>query len=311
MTGLPRPSSHMTTARAGSVTVMTVCLRVSPDQDPQLVPIDPDLPQVSVLDLGVTRGDGIFEVLTVVDGRPQAVGPHLRRLANSAAMLDLETPDPVLIERAVREAAARQHAGTGARELLVKVVVTRGVEGAEPPSSTCWVLAFPSADHTRERTEGVDVITLERGYPHDIAARAPWLLAGAKTLSYAVNRSVLREARRRGADDVLFVSSDGYLLEGPSSSLIVRLGRRIWTPSAAQGVLRGTTQGSAFEALAALGFATGEALLRPADLEGADALWLASSSRLLAPIRSLDGCPTPVDRAITAAVNEALLARTE
>ena len=72
---------------------------------------------------------------------------------------------------------------------------------------------------------------------HDIAARAPWLLAGAKTLSYAINKAVLREAARRGADDVLFVSSDGYVLEGPSSTLIAKFGNRIWTPSTALGIL--------------------------------------------------------------------------
>jgi 4-amino-4-deoxychorismate lyase len=290
---------------------MTVCLRVSPDRDPQLVAVDADVPQVSVLDLGVTRGDGVFEVLTVVDGRPQAVGPHLRRLANSAAMMDLPPVDLELIGRAARRVADAEYRASHAHELLVKVVVTRGIEDAAPPSCTCWVIAFPNPDHSRERREGIDVVTLDRGFPHDIAARAPWLLAGAKTLSYAVNKAALREAARRGADDVLFTSSDGYVLEGPSSSLLARFGTRMWTPATAQGVLRGTTQGSAFEYLGRRGFATGEALLRAEALEQADALWLASSSRLIAPIRTLDGRALSVDHGLTDAMNEALLARTE
>ncbi len=53
---------------------------------------------------------------------------------------------------------------------------------------------------------------LDRGYRHDAERTSPWLLAGAKTLSYAVNRAMLREAARRGADDAIFVSSDGYVL---------------------------------------------------------------------------------------------------
>jgi len=293
---------------------MTVCLLVHPDRpDPaeRLVPVDADTPQVSVTDLGVTRGDGVFEVFTVVDGRPQAVEAHLRRLANSAVMVELAAPDLALFEQAVRRAAAEEYRATHAHELLVKLIITRGIEDAEPAVSTAWVLGFPNADHTRERRDGVDVITLDRGYPHDIAARAPWLLAGAKTLSYAINRSVLREASRRGADDVLFVSSDGYVLEGPSSSLVVRRGTRIWTPSTAQGLLRGTTQGCVFEEMAARGYATGEALLRSDDLAQADGMWLASSGRLLAPIRSLDGRAVQVDHALTDAINEALLARTD
>ena len=34
---------------------------------------DPDAPHVSVTDLGVTRGDGIFETISVCDGRAQAL----------------------------------------------------------------------------------------------------------------------------------------------------------------------------------------------------------------------------------------------
>ena len=49
----------------------------------------------------------------------------------------------------------------------------------------------------------------------------PWLLAGAKTLSYAVNMAALRHAERHGAGDVIFVSSDGYVLEGPRSTVVI------------------------------------------------------------------------------------------
>lgn len=154
------------------------------------------------------------------------------------------------------------------------------------------------------------MVTLDRGYPHDIAARAPWLLAGAKTLSYAVNKAALREAARRGADDVLFVSSDGYLLEGPTSTLLLRIGNRVLTPATAQGVLPGTTQGSLFDFFADQGLVTAQALLRPADLARADGAWLASSVRLLAPIRAVDGEQQIVDNDLTRSANDFLLART-
>ena len=42
----------------------------------------------------------------------------------------------------------------------------------------------------------------------------PWLLPGAKTLSHAVNMAALRHAERHGSGDVVFVSSDGFILEG-------------------------------------------------------------------------------------------------
>ncbi|MFT4110800.1 aminodeoxychorismate lyase [Propionicimonas sp.] len=294
---------------------MPACIIVSPAEASAPVPaadrlhvVDPALPQVSVTDLGVTRGDGIFEVLGVVDGHPQAVDAHLRRLAVSAAMLDLPPLDLDAFRAAIHQVVAAYEEPH--REYSVKIIVTRGVEGSGV--ATAWVLAFKSTDdYAAERQTGVSVVLLERGYPHDIASRAPWLLAGAKTLSYAVNKAVLREAARRGAQDVLFTSSDGYVLEGPSASLIVKHGTHIWTPSTSQGILRGTTQAAAFEYFASAGFAPSEVLLRIDQLWDADAMWLTSSGRMLVPVRELDGRPVPIDRALTDAGNAALLARAE
>ena len=64
-------------------------------------------------------------------------------------------------------------------------------------------------------------MTLARGLPAEGAADMPWLLAGAKTLSYAVNMAALRHAERQGAGDVIFVSSEGNILEGPRSTVVI------------------------------------------------------------------------------------------
>ncbi len=294
---------------------MPACILVSPvEAKPQngAVPaidrlrvVDINDPHISVLDLGVTRGDGIFEVLGVIDGRPHGIEPHLRRLSKSAAMLDLPALDLEAIEGAIHQAIELSEP---VPERLVKIVVTRGIEG--DGVATCWVIALPSGGFESERTEGMSVAVLDRGYPHDIAARAPWLLAGAKTLSYAINKAVLREAARRGADDVLFVSSDGYVLEGPSSTLIAKFGNRIWTPSTALGILPGTTQDSVFKYLDSRGFATAQGIFGRDLLLKADALWLTSSVRLLAPIRKLDDDVIPVDRELTDDINAFLKDRT-
>ena len=49
----------------------------------------PDLPQVRVTDVAATRGDGVFETISIGSGHPQALGAHLERFARSARMLDL------------------------------------------------------------------------------------------------------------------------------------------------------------------------------------------------------------------------------
>ncbi|MGV8886366.1 MAG: aminodeoxychorismate lyase [Microbacteriaceae bacterium] len=268
--------------------------------------VDPQAPQISALDLGVTRGDGIFESISVANGAPQALDHHLRRFANSAAKLDLAAPDAAVWGAAILAAIDEL---APAADAWVKAVMTRGIEGDGRP--TGWVYAAHSPDHSRARTEGIRVVMLDRGYRHDVEITSPWLLAGAKTLSYAVNRSVAREAQRRGADDVVFVSSNGYVLEGPTSTVVFKRGNAILTPGTGLGILDGTTQASIFRYAETLGFETGFELITPAQLAEADAAWLVSSVRLAAPIRELDGVAYAIDTELTAGMNAFLLSLRE
>jgi 4-amino-4-deoxychorismate lyase len=274
--------------------------------DSGCVRVDPQAPHVSVMDLGVTRGDGIFETISVVGGRPQALEAHLARFARSARLLDLPEPDLDLFRTTVIAAIAEHD---DVAELYVKTVMTRGVEGTGVP--TAWVYVAEAADFTADRTAGIRVVTLDRGLRHDVGATSPWLLQGAKTLSYAVNRAALREAARRDADDVIFLSSDDYVLEGPTANVVLRFGDRLVTPRTDQAILAGTTQASIFEFASAIGFDTGYELLPAQALTKADALWLVSSVRQAAPVNRLDGVDRVVDAELTARMTEFLLARTE
>jgi 4-amino-4-deoxychorismate lyase len=268
--------------------------------------VEAGVPQLSVLDLGATRGDGIFEAFSVTDGRPHSIGAHLARFTRSAAKLDLPAPDIAAWQAAIDAVIG---ALDDASEALVKMVMTRGIEGDPDARPTGWVYGWPAPDYSSARTNGVSVVTLDRGYRHDAEQTSPWLLLGAKTISYAVNRSVMREAARRGADDVIFVSSDGFVLEGPSSTVLVRRGNTILTPGTGLGILDGTTQGELFNWAAARGMETGFELMTPAQLGGVDALWLVSSGRLVAPVRALDGVPREIDAALTSDMNTWLLSR--
>jgi 4-amino-4-deoxychorismate lyase len=157
------------------------------------------------------------------------------------------------------------------------------------------------------RQHGIRAVTLDRGYPRGTAERAPWLLLGAKTLSYAVNMAALREAKRRGADDAIFVTSDGYVMEGPTSSVILRHGDVWSTPAPSGAILHGTTQLSLFEHLEASERRTEYRDIPVVDLETADSAWLVSSVRLAVGIVELDGRPTPYDAEQTRELNTYLL----
>lgn len=260
---------------------------------------------LSVFDHGPARGDGVFETIGVVGRHPQSVDAHLVRLAASAAALDL--PEPHLgqwrlaIERIVGELP-------GVGQSAIRLVLTRGTATG---GATAWVSATPASSGFPERETGISVVLLDRGLASDVQDRSPWLLAGAKTLSYAVNMASLREAHRRGADDVLFVSSDGYVLEGPTSTLVARFGETFVTPPASSGILAGTTQLALWEHLDEQGLLHEDRMLTPDELLEADAVWLLSSVRLVAPVTAIDGRSMAIDPAHTASFNEALLARTD
>jgi 4-amino-4-deoxychorismate lyase len=281
---------------------------------------DASRPQLLVTDQGATRGDGIFETMLAVGGTVRKIQAHLDRLAGSADALDLVIPSEAEWRRAIATALAEhrsQHppAVASEDELVVKLVVTRGAEGA--PAPTAWVQVSPTgALARRQRETGIDVILLDRGYDSDVAERAPWLLLGAKTLSYAVNMAALRHAHKQGADDVIFISSDGRVLEGPTSTVLLAhvetsddgtSVKRLITPQLDSGILPGTSQGALFAAAKAAGWELGYGPLEPQDLLDADAVWLISSVRLLAPVNHIDGkaIGTPsVQKELTAELNE-------
>ena len=78
---------------------------------------------IPATDEGLLRGDGVFEVIRVYDGKPFAFEEHLARLERSAVNLRL----PLDVE-SVRAEAARllAHAGAGPDNELLRIVVTRG-----------------------------------------------------------------------------------------------------------------------------------------------------------------------------------------
>lgn len=263
--------------------------------------IDPSAPALTVGELSTQRGDGIFESIGVVDGHPQEVEAHLERLGHSAELCDLPAPHV----GQWRQAVARAAEACGPGESVIKLILSRGVEHG--PAPTAWVTAATAGDFAAVRRDGVRVVTLDRGYTLDVPARAPWLLLGAKTLSYAVNMAAIREARSRGADDAIFVSSDGFVLEAPTATVILCSAGVFTTPEPAAGILHGTTQLSLFAHLEALGHPTRYARVGIDELRAADAAWLVSSVRLAAPVAAVDGAELAVDADLTASMNAYLL----
>jgi 4-amino-4-deoxychorismate lyase len=260
---------------------------------------DIDQPQLTVDDLGLLRGDGVFETILVVDGKPRELGPHLDRLARSAAMLELPAPDRAAWERCVDVVL---DAWEGGPEFALRLIYTRGRETGGAP--TAFAMAGPIAEKVlRRRESGVRAIILDRGYHPDVVATAPWLLLGSKSLSYAINMAAIRYAEAHDADEVIFVASDGSVLEGPTSTVVIADGNTLRTTPPSHGILEGTTQGALFRAAEKAGWSTKVEPLRLSDLRAADGLFLASSVRKITRVHTLDGTPLPDVPALHAELN--------
>jgi 4-amino-4-deoxychorismate lyase len=249
--------------------------------------VDSDEPILCADDLGVLRGDGVFETINVRDGQAFLLEAHLARMARSAERMEFELPGPEeLGELAEQALAAWRERETG--EGALRLVATRGREHGGPPTVFATVDPVPR-ERILPRRDGLRIATASLGVDADARGKAPWLLGGVKALSYATTMAVMRWAKSQGADDALWVSADGYALEGPTSSLLWLDGDSLCTTPVSTGILPGTTSAFLLENAARIGLEPVERLIAAEELARVEAAWLTSSVRGVAFITSIDG----------------------
>ena len=281
--------------------------------------VDPRAAHVGFEDQGLTRGDGVFETLHVLDGTAYKLDAHLARLGRSAETAELPAPSADAWREALTLALAA--AGPGSRDAAsdlgaehsVKLSISRGVPGGQP---WAWLTAAPVPERTfAARRTGVSVLLLERGHDPAEDTGLPWLLPGVKTLSYAVNMAAVRYAHAHGAQDAVFMTStDHRILEGATSSVVCArhddgAAPTLLTPEPSRGVLPGTSQARIFDAARERGWAVDYGPLYPEDLFAASAVWLTSSVRLAVPVTRVDGRPVASDPQLTRTLTDFLLGR--
>jgi branched-chain amino acid aminotransferase len=233
---------------------------------------------IPATDEGLLRGDGVFEVIRIYDGRPFALEDHFQRLERSAANLRL----PIDLE-AIRADAHRlmAHAGSGPDHELLRIVLTRGghrllLTESLPPSAERVRLASITFSPTR-------------------------ILDGIKSLSYASNMLASRLAREQGFDEALLVTPHGRVLEAPTSSIFWVTDGAVLTPPLDDHILASITRAAVIELT--------DADERPCtldDIGAADEAFLASTTREVQPVAAVDqrtfGAAGPVTTRAAAAL---------
>ncbi len=136
---------------------------------------------------------------------------------------------------------------------MLRFYWTGGREGQERATAIAMVSRLPQG-YEELRARGMRLISLQLGLDAALRASSPWLLGGVKSTSYAVNMAAEAEAKRRGADDAVFVSADGTVLEGPVTNLWWREGSTLFTPALELGILAGVTRSQVLRSAGELGY---------------------------------------------------------
>jgi len=249
--------------------------------------VDLERARVSVLDHGITVGDGVFETAKVVDGVPFALTRHLQRLAVSAAGLGLVPPSDVDLRGAVA-ATLEANADVLAEPARLRITLT----GGPGPLGSERGEAGP--------TLVVALAAMRAWAPTAKAVVVPWTrneraaTAGLKTTSYAENVVALARAKAAGGTEALLANTAGDLCEGTGSNVFVVLDGQLVTPPLSSGCLAGVTRSLVLEWTGAV-----ERDLQMSVLQEASEVFLTSSTRDVQGLHAVDdrelaGAPGPV-----------------
>ena len=248
--------------------------------------VDPNEPVLHADDQALLRGRAAFETIRVYGGRPFRLEDHIARMGTSVERIGLPPVDVKELSFLAKSALDR----AAVEDAVLRLFCTGGRDGKDRATTLALVSAIPG--HLDElRARGLSLISLPLGLDPNLRAIAPWLLGGVKSTSYAVNMAAEQEARRRGADDAVFLASGGIVLEGPVTNVWWRRGGVLYTPALELGILAGVTRTVLVESAARLGFDVEEGAFPLEQLAAAEEAFTSSSVREVMPAVRLDGAP--------------------
>jgi branched-chain amino acid aminotransferase len=255
---------------------------------------------LSAFDRGFQLGDGAFETLRARAGRPTELDEHVARLRRSADGLSIPLAPDVgeRLAAAIDEVLQAEGLAGDDGDASIRITVSRGVfrgRGLLPPDEhptpTIVVQAWP--------VPPTPAAHLDMGL-HLVASRIrrdpenP--LLALKTTSRADYVYARVEARTAGADDALFLTTDGFLSEATSANVFLVRGAELATPSLGCAILPGTTRDWILRWAMDVGLTANEAWLTARDLADADEAFLSSSVAGILPVTRFEDAPIGAGR---------------
>ncbi len=238
-----------------------------------------DKPPVDVADRGLTLGDGLFETVAVMEGKPCFMDRHLKRLRAGCALLAMP---PIPGDDELEQAILQVLAARGLREAAVRITLTRGpaARGVLPPAATAPTLVIAAEPRAAAGPVEAIVATVTRRNEHSPLSRV-------KSTNYLDNILARQEAAAKGANEALLLNTAGRIAEASTANLFACIGGVLCTPPLEDGALPGVMRALVMEHRTVR-----ERGIGVRDLDGASYAFL-SSSLGLRPVRRIDGVALP------------------
>lgn len=240
---------------------------------------------ISPGDRGVLLGDGLFETFRVERGVPLFVQEHLQRLWEGLHILRFaQAPSRRDLITGIQRAIAVNNVDSGYLRLTVtrgRGSFTRALEELTEP--VWWVEARPQTLNPVVRERGVTaVVASARLYPGSLLRRV-------KSLNFLENVLAKQEARDRGADEAILLTTDGDVSEGASANLFLVKEGVLHTPALDRGPLPGIVREWVLETANRLGIVAMERAVQREELSDVDELFMTNSTWGPYPCVAVDG----------------------
>jgi len=254
--------------------------------------------RIAVEDRGFQLGDGVYEVVKVMNGRLVWWEDHCERLRRNLREISLlQALDGHPFDEVLPELIRR----SGIRDGMVYLQVTRGCAPRDfffPESFQPTVLAYVrsvSLPQAKEILTGVALHPVE-----DLR----WARSDIKSTNLLAAVLAKEEARKAGADEALFVGPGGIVREGGSANVFAVLDGVLRTHPLNNRILPGVTRKHVLEIARREGYPTEERAftleeLRAGAKSGAEA-FIASTLKDIMPVVKVgdivlgEGRPGPI-----------------
>ena len=247
-----------------------------------------DQATVSVFDSGFVLGDGVWEGVRVVRGRPAFLEAHLDRLIEGAKALMLATvPDRAELRRAV---GAVIEANGLVDDAHLRIMLTRGVRrepyqnprlAAGGPTLVIIPGQHPVTEDLLKRPQRLFTVHVHRGAPD---VQDPRLNSHSKLncILACIQASVA------GADEALMLDPDGFVATCNSTHFFIVRAGRVMT-SDGRYCLSGITRGHILSLCREHGIPHRESTFSLTDVYAADEAFTTGTLAGIRPVGEVDG----------------------